>query len=235
MNTFGFAAEKLMRGVFISGMLVAASAGTLAIALADTPRWEQTLPALRIQVDARRSRAWVLNNDAVYLYDVPTGRLIRRIELPDWSFVGEVYSCAPDLALAPSGAALVTSNVMPVIWEINPDNMTVRQHKLSPDADNDKDVGFTGLAFGQGGRDLFGVSSLLGSAWRIDLAAGKAHKLRLSEPIRGACGLTVLHGETPKGGDGAPVLCVAGAKTSRRVELTPDMSAGRTSAAPCYQ
>ena len=232
MNSF--TGKNLMLGLSIAAMLLVTGAGTPAIARDDLPLWEQALPALRIQIDAPRLRAWVLNNDAVYLYDIPTGRLIKRIELPDWSFVGEVYSCAPDLTLAPSGAALVTSNVVPILWEIHPESMVVRQHKLSLDADNDKDVGFTGLAFGQGGRDLFGVSSLLGSAWRIDLAAGKAHKLRLSEPIRGACGLIVLHGETSKGGDGAPVLCVAGEKNSRRVELTPDMSAGRTSTAPCY-
>jgi len=235
MNLFCFTAKKLMRGVSIAGMLLVTSAATPEIALAEAPRWEETLPALRIQVDARRNRVWVLNHDAIYLYDIPTRRLIKRIELPDWSFVGEVYSCAPDLALAPSGAALVTSNVAPTIWEIDPQTLAPRQHRLSLDADNDKDVGFTGLAFGPGGRDLFGVSSSLGSAWRIDLGAGKAHKVRLSAPIHGACGLVVLRGGAPKVGDAETVLCIAGAKIAQRVELTLDMREGRTILAPCSQ
>lgn len=235
MTSFYFTANKLMRGVSIAGMLLATGAGTPAIALAEAPQWKETLPALRMQVDARRNRVWVLNLDAVYLYDIPRRRLIKRIELPDWMVVNETFSCAPDLALAPSGAALVTSNVLPVIWEIDPQTLVARQHRLSLDADNDKDVGFTGLAFGPGGRNLFGVSSLLGSAWRINLAAGKAHKVRLSGPIHGACGLVVADREISKVEDAAPVLCIAEVRNARRVELTSDMREGRTILAPCSQ
>lgn len=231
-----FISNQPMRcGILIVGLLVANCVGAPSMVRAEAPQWEETLPALRIQVDARRNRVWVLNHDAVYLYDIPKRRLIKRIELPNWAFVGEVFSCAPDLALTPSGAALVTSNVLPTIWEIDPQTLVARQHRLSLDADNDKDVGFTGLAFGRGGRDLFGVSSLLGSAWRIDLGAGKAHKVRLSQPIHGACGVVVLEREAPRVEDAAPVLCIAGAKIARRVELTSDMREGRTILAPCSQ
>ena len=231
-----FTNKQLTRGgALITWALFSIGAGAPSLVRAEAPRWEETLPALRVQVDARRNRIWVLNSDAVYLYDIPTRRLIKRIELPDWLFVREVYSCAPDLTLAPSGAALVTSNVLPTIWEVDPQSLAARQHRLSLDADNDKDVGFTGLAFGRGGRDLFGVSSLLGSAWRIDLGARKAHKVRLSEPIHGACGLVVLDREVPKAGDAASVLCIAGPRIASSVELTSDMSEGRTISAPCSQ
>jgi len=174
MNCGYFSNERL---ALLAWLLSAIAVGTLPMARAEAPRTEETLPALRVQVDASRNLAWVLKRDAVYLYDVPKKTLIKRIELPDWSFAGEPFSRAPDLALAPTGAALVTSNVVPTIWEINPGDLTVRQHRLSLDADNDKDVGFTGLAFGPDGRDLIGTSSTLGSAWRLNLDARTAHKL----------------------------------------------------------
>ena len=158
-------------------LLFAIAVGTPSMTRAEGPRMEEALPALRVQVDTPRNLAWVLNRDAVYVYALPKKTLIKRIELPGWLVAGKAFSQASDLALAPNGAALVTSNVVPTIWEINPEDMTVRQHRLSLNADNDKDVGFTGLAFGPDGRDLIGTSSMLGSAWKLDLDAGTAHKL----------------------------------------------------------
>jgi hypothetical protein len=181
--------KRLLGAALMATIFFAIGAGAPTIVRADATRWEGPLPALRIQVDGARNRAWVLNYDAVYLYDIPAGMLIKRIELPDWQNAGATFSCAPELALSPSGTALVTSNVLPTIWEIDPDTLETRQHNLSLDADADKDVGFTGLAFGRDGQDLVGVSSLLGSAWRIDLGTDEARKLPLSEPIHGACGL----------------------------------------------
>src|SRR5690242_18741411 len=155
---------------------------------AEAPGWKETLPALHTRIDARRNRTWALEDDAVYVFDAATARLIKRIELPGWTFVDESFGCPPDLALTPSGAALVTSNIIPTIWEIDPQVFAVRQHRLSLDADNDKDVGFSGLLFSVDGEMLFGVSSFPGSVWTIDLVKDSAHKVPLSKPIRGACG-----------------------------------------------
>lgn len=219
--------------MLFAGLLVAISIGTPLMARAEAPHWKEAFPALRIQVDTRRNRVWVLNFDAVYLYDIPKRRLIKRIDLPSWIVASDVAICAPDLALAPSGSALVTSNVMPAIWEIDPRKLTIRKHNISLNADNDKDVGFTGIAFDRSGRGLYGVSSAHGSAWRIDLATGKAHKIRLSEPIPGACGVTVQDREIAKTKGTAPVLCVSGTRIDWRVELNPDTRSGRTIPVPC--
>ena len=184
-----FSNERL---ALLAWLLFAIAVATPSMARAEAPRTEETPSALRVQVDASRNLAWVLKRDGVYVYDFPKKTLIKRIELPDWSFAAEPFSRAPALALAPTGAALVTSNVAPTIWEINPEDLTVRQHRLSLDADNDKDVGFTELAFGPDGRDLIGTSSTLGSAWRLNLDARTAHRLpaastgivaRNSEPL----------------------------------------------------
>jgi hypothetical protein len=181
---------KMARGV-AAGVLLGLETGLPALARAEALRWEETLPALRIQVDASRHRVWVLNLDGVYLYDSRTRKLAGRVELPEWVVVNEAFVCVPDLVIAASGAALVTSNILPVIWEIDGASMAVRQHKLTLDADNDKDVGFTALSFGRDGRDLLAVSSHLGSTWRIDLAADSAQKVQFANRIRGTCGLAL--------------------------------------------
>jgi hypothetical protein len=89
-------------------------------------------------------------------------------------------------------------------------------------------VGFTGLAFADG--LLFGVDAVHGSLWKIDLAAGKAEKLALSSPLRGACGLA----RHPNAAPGRSlVLCAPGAKGIRRIDLSPDLRRGNVSDRPC--
>jgi len=226
--------QRMRNGVLIVTLLLGQGVSVAPpAARAEATGYQEIRPALHTQLDARRNHLWVLDDDALYLYDAGTRRLIKRVELPDWSFVGESFSCAPGLALAPSGAALVTSNVIPTIWEIDPQSLVVRRHRLALDADNDNDVGFTGLAFSMNGENLFGVSSLLGSVWTIDLAKDSAHKVPLSKPVHGACGIVVKEtlGAGRKGV--TPVLCITGPNIARRVEFTSQMQKGRTISAPC--
>jgi len=189
-------------------------------------RSEGRLEALRVQVDVARNRLWVLHGDGVYVYEITTRRRIGRIGM----FVGEPVNCAPDLALDPSGAAIVSSNVRAVLWRLDPERFEARRQELARDTDRQKVVGFTGLAFADG--LLFGVDALHGSLWKIDLAAGKAEKLALSSPVRGACGLA-----RQKPAQAAPgrsvVLCAVGEKWTRRIEVSPDLRRGNVSDGPC--
>jgi hypothetical protein len=190
MNTVSI--RKVLGSASIVAALFAAGASAPSAVHAQSQAWSEILPALQIQVDASRNRVWVLTTDGVSLYDSATRKLVKRIALPRWVVVAGLHSCAPALAISPSGSALVTSNTLPVLWEIEATSLAVRRIDLSLNTDYDRDVGFTGLAFGPGGESLFGVSSTAGSAWRIDLAAATASKLRLSTPVYGACGVSVL-------------------------------------------
>lgn len=174
-----------------AGVLLGLDAGSPTMARAENSQWQETRPAFRIQADTRRNRVWVLSLHGVFIYDGPTRKLLKRVDLPNWTVVNvnKMFMCAPDLVLAASGTALVTSNILPIIWEIDAESLAVRQHNLVPDADRDKDFGFAALYFGRGGRELLGASSPPGSVWRIDLAADKAQKVQLSKQVRGDCGL----------------------------------------------
>jgi hypothetical protein len=179
---------KMVCGV-AAAVLFGLGTGLPTLARAEKSQWEETRPALRIQADTRRNRVWVLSLHGVFIYDSSTRKLLKRIELPNWTVVRKIFMCPPDLVLSPSGTALVTSNILPILWEIDAESLAVRQHNLVPDVDSDKDFGFTALYFDRGGRELLGASSPPGSVWRIDLSADKVHKVRLSSPVRGDCGL----------------------------------------------
>jgi hypothetical protein len=197
------------------------------------PRWHDgELPALRYQLDATRNQLWVLDGAAVDVFDV-TERLHKyRVAFQDWIWVGEPYSCAPALALEPSGAALVASNVLPTLRRIDPETFTVTRHELSLDADADKDVGFTGLAFAEQGT-LLAVSGSHGSLWRVDLWLNKAEKVELSKPVHGACGLATRPGGQPPGIARPLVLCVPGAGRAWQISLSPDLRRGHVVEGPC--
>lgn len=174
--------------------------------------------ALRIKLDAARDRLWVLGRRGVYLYDVPTRRLIHHAVLPDWTFA--FHNCLPDMALDASGAALVTSNLEPALWRIDSGTFEVTRHEIDLGGDRGKDFGFNGLAYG--GATLFAASAVTGTLWRIDLERRMARKVELSLRLRGACGLTPGAGYRPR------TLFVAGGFKNGllRVHLSEDLERG---------
>src|SRR5438105_6837883 len=139
---------------------------------------------LRAVHDAARNRIWLLEADGVYLQE---GARKTRFELPGWVYLSDAYACSPDLVLDAQGAAVVTSNVVPILWRVEPAGRQVTKHELTLDADADKDVGFTGLAYAADQGAFFAVSATYGSLWRIDPMLRRAQKIPVSAPLRDAC------------------------------------------------
>jgi hypothetical protein len=132
---------------------------------------------LRVErVDTHGNRRWVLNQEGVSVYDHISGRRLRRITLPDWTLSGPGDACAPDLVLDASGTAFVSSNVVPVLWRIDPARFDVRLMALTLKDDADKDVGFTTL-FAVGDGTLLANGTTFDSLWRIDLSAKTAKRV----------------------------------------------------------
>lgn len=140
----------------------------------------------RTRVDAARNRVWTLTPEGVVLYE-PSRQERVVVPLPGWVWANAPYGCLPDLALGPRGEVVVTSNVVPTLWRIDPGSLAVSVHALALDADTDKDVGFTGLAFSPRHGAYYASSEAHGSRWRIDPMAGKARKIWHSAPGRQAC------------------------------------------------
>jgi hypothetical protein len=148
------------------------------------------LPDGRYQVDARRGRVWFLTHEGVFLYELSRPERVA-IALPGWISAGPTFGCPPDLALGPQGEAVVTSNVVPTVWKIDPHTLVASAHPLALDAEQDKDIGFTGLVYSPQHRGFLAASYAPGMLWRIDGGLGRAEKVALSAPIQEACGLAV--------------------------------------------
>lgn len=199
--------DTIIRGSLIAGALVA------SIARADDP-------VLRVREDPQRDRRWVLAASGVHLHSLRSGQRLRHIPLPGWYWAGEPYSCAPDLAIGPHGEALVTSDVAPILWRIDPRSLTVTVRQPWLEADSHMDVGFTGLAYSARHGAYFGVS-YAGSLWAMDKGLGRARKIPLSASVARACGISAGHD-----------LCVKGEHTDWRIDLAPDQRSGHVSATP---
>lgn len=180
---------------------------------------------LRTVQDASRNRIWVLERDGIYLHE---GAQKKRYELPGWIYVTAAYACSPDLAIDAQGDAVVTSNIVPVVWRVEPAKAQVTRHELVLDADTGKDVGFTGLTYAADQNAFFAVSAIHGSLWRIDPLLRRAQKIPVSAPLTDACGLAVERTRTRR----TVVLCVEGFRT---VHLTPDQRSGYVFARRCAQ
>jgi hypothetical protein len=158
---------------------------------------EARITPLRAATDLARGVRWELGWGRVAAYDVASGRLIRTIPLPGATLSGAAGSCLPDMVLDRAGALIVSSNITTRMWRIGPARFEVEVFDIEPDRDANKDFGFTSLAWSANDRELYAASAIGGALWRIDLNAGKAVHLAVSEIARGECGPLMGRGDTP--------------------------------------
>ncbi len=186
----------------------------------------------RIRVDIQRGRYWVLGNDDVSVYSVSDKRLIRKIVLPGWNVAG--FLGLPDMALDRTGTAMISSNIVPMLWRIDPDSFKVTRIDITLQTKEKWDVGFTGLAFAADGT-LFGMTAMTSSLWTIEPDKGKATPIELSvlAPVRGEHTLWVSYRAIPGVPSVKPTLCIASTEGPLRVELSADYRSGRISNQAC--
>jgi hypothetical protein len=131
---------------------------------------------VRVRPDDLRGRTWVLRADALYLHDPGTGVPARRFALPGWVYVTPRFACEPDLVVEPGGAVLVSSNIVPSLWRVDPQDSSTTVLKIDLDPESVKDLGFTSLQWVEPGV-MQANGSTERSRWRIDLANRRAVKL----------------------------------------------------------
>ena len=144
----------------------------------------------RIRRDAERDRIWLLGVNNVRVYDGQSKRLIREIELPNWSVAR--FACDPDMVLDASGSAIVSSNVQPRLWRIDASSLEVSEHAITLEGREGWDVGLGALAINTDGA-LLALTSVSESLWSIDLGKGSARMFVPFVPaatLLNVCGLT---------------------------------------------
>ena len=166
----------MLSGIFRKSQSVAAVL-LISIGVAGEPSAQNLSPILKLQVDAVRERIWILTRSGVDIYNFKTQKRTGHVSLPDWHWAGEPFGCSPDLALGPRGEALISSDVVPTIWRVDPATLAASRHELVLDEDADKDIGFSGLAYSAEQGVWFATSCFHGSLWRIDPPLRSAQKM----------------------------------------------------------
>jgi hypothetical protein len=198
----------------------------------ESPQFE--LPNARYRIDPARGRVWLLAREGVFVYDFSRPERVS-VRLPGWLSVDAPYSCPSDLALGPKGEALITSNTLPTLWRIDPESLAVTVHPLLLDADTNKDVGFSALAYSAQDGAFIAASYVHGSLWRIDPRLERAQKIALSAPIREACGVAVRPRSSQPALSRLADVCVQTPRGGWSVILAPDWRSAQVSAAPCTE
>jgi hypothetical protein len=105
----------------------------------------------------------------------------RTVELPGWFWAGLPFACGPALAHGPKGEIVVTSDVLPTLWRIDPKTHAVTVHAIELDTDRDKELGFSSISYSPRHGAYFAVSQHgHGSLWRIDPLLRRAQKTAIS-------------------------------------------------------
>ena len=160
----------MTRNPFSLAVFMAAIACTAAA----VPERAGSAPALVERVDVARARVWRLSNSGVEMSD-PSGTV--SIELPEWQWALPPYGCPPDLALGPGGEAVITSNVLPTLWRIDPRSLAVTVHPLGLDAEPDKDIGFSRIVYSAERGAYYALAEHHRTVWEIPARLTDARKV----------------------------------------------------------
>jgi len=153
--------------------------------------------ALRSRHDWTFGRRWELEWNAAVAYDAQTGILVRRVPLTAAAQSGASGTCRPDLIVSRTGAVFVSSNAEPVVFRIDPSSFEVRRYDITPDAEAEKDFGFSTLAWDVDDKVLYARGSTTGTLWRIYLDSGMASKVASAPGAGNACRLNSSSIATP--------------------------------------
>jgi len=169
----------------------------------------------------------------VELYDAATQRKVAQIALPDWLWAGSQYAGPPDLAIGPRGEAVISSNVVPTLWRVDPVTFAVSKHDLAIEDDTGRDIGFTALAYSAQQGAYFGVSPTQGSLWRIDPLLRRAQNVPLSAPLPKAWTLAIPPRERDQRASLFVGFCVRSEQGDWTVNLAPDQRSGYVRPGQC--
>ncbi len=168
--------------------VVRAAAAFLALA-ACLPERAEAQSA--VQEDASHTQRWLLEKDVVTVSRADSAGIVRRLVLPDGVFAYLPYApCPPAMILDKSGAAIISSNVLPILWRVDPQTFQVQRYELELDHDGGQDVAFSALVAAPEQGILYATSATMDALWRIDLGSAKAQRIAL--PIQHRCSVKPL-------------------------------------------
>lgn len=181
----GIAASLSLGLIGLAAALGQTGPGQSSLHAATIP--EMPLATIGSQVDAARGRIWWLTGAGLVLQD-RTRRQPVTLPLPGWHWAGAPYGCPPGFALGPKGEVIVTSDVLPKLWRVDPGTLAVTVHTVALDDRADRDVGFSTLSYSARHGAYYAVGSTPGSLWRIDPLLRRAQETPLAASRTQPCG-----------------------------------------------
>ena len=129
------------------------------------------------RLDRSKGRVWSLVPEGVAVRSAGASKAVV-VELPGWIVADLTDSCPPDIALGPKGEAVITSNVVPTLWRVDPDTLAVTVHPVALEAEGGRDVGFTSLVYSVPHGAYFAVSHAHGAVWKINTTLTRGQKVQ---------------------------------------------------------
>lgn len=163
----------MQNGKILKSIVLAAAAAWLGGCESQVTPSSTIAPEGRSLVDGGRGRIWTLTREGLFLRHIATAER-QAIALSDWALAGDPYGAEPALALGPGGDVLVTSDVMPFVWRVDPRTRAVTVHRPVLNAHEDKDFGFASIAYSPRDGAYVATSTMPPARWRLDAALTRA-------------------------------------------------------------
>jgi hypothetical protein len=109
----------------------------------------------------------VLAADALYLYDITSSQLIRRVAIDALAQHSSEH-CLPDMVLDGGGTVFMSSAIEPKLWRVDASSYALTEHRINVDSDVQKDFGFSAITFAGKDSALYAASASTGALWKID-------------------------------------------------------------------
>src|SRR6185503_13962809 len=148
-------------------------------------------------------------------------------------WVDDHFACAPDLAIGPRGEAVISSNVVPTLWSVDPVSFLASKHVLAVEDETGRDIGFTALAYSAQQGAFLAVSGSHGFMWRVDAQLQRAQRIPLSALLPGGCGLDIAPRPRDLRGGRLASLSVPAGEGDWAIRLAPDQRSGYATPGQC--
>ncbi|MGE5522387.1 MAG: hypothetical protein ACM3SS_01635 [Rhodospirillaceae bacterium] len=183
--------------------------------------------------DESRRLVWSLTTDGLSVDKTRLNGPERIfIALPGWQWVDLPKACPPGLALGRQGEAIVTSNILPMIWRIDPVTLSVTVHAIKLNADRTKDLGFSAIVYSPRERAYFAMSDVHGSLWKIDEKLLIGEKVNLSDALPKACSLMIAV-DASRRPSHTGAFCLVGEKKSWTITVARNGRSASVREDPC--
>jgi Cu-Zn family superoxide dismutase len=147
---------------------------------------------LGIKVDARRDRLLLLDGSSVYVYQLKTNTLIKKIPLS--SVINVAKPMLNDLVIDKNGNAYITDSLNPMLLKLDGQKLTLSIFKdlsgiIPYGNQNDFPYNLNGIVLSPDEKELISVKTNEGTLWKISTVDRSVTQIKTQETLTKGDGL----------------------------------------------